>query len=93
MHRPFMEKNNPLDMDSFKFAMDIVDALVKPLPKSNEEKRCHICVEECEDNGQRSIKAKLYGVKSCCMICGKNTCSKHTVTKCQKCCKTFEQCK
>ena len=58
----------------------------KPIfPKSNDEKRCHICVDECEGSGHKSKKAKLHRVKSCCMFCGKNTCSKHIVAKCEKC--------
>ena len=57
-----------------------------PYPSKSENKsRCHMCINECNGEEHKKKKQMLCRVKSCCMSCGKNTCSSHLVQECNDC--------
>ena len=57
-----------------------------PFPRtSDKDGRCHLCIKDCEGEGHKKKKSTLYRVKSCCMSCGQNTCSKHLISDCENC--------
>ena len=53
--------------------------------KTEKKSRCHMCIDECNGEEHKKKKHMLCRVKSCCMSCGKNTCSNHLVQECNDC--------
>ena len=52
------------------------------LSKSEEKSRCYMCIEQLLANcNQKSIS----GIKLLCQACGKHTCPKHLIQKCEHC--------